>query len=157
MRTGGALAAASRLTELTTGSPFLVASALSTFAQSQPQPGGVPPLPSGEEPAYGLTNVQTFYVVQPMENLLFATADATEAYFPEHSLIVGADGSMRSTVEMNPGTVYTVVSSDTALSPSRLAKLAARAGLPATGRSCRPTSSSRRATTPGSLPSPAGS
>jgi transglutaminase-like putative cysteine protease len=116
--------AASRLTELTTGSPFLVASALSTFAQSQPQPGGVPPLPSGEEPAYGLTNVQTFYVVQPMENLLFATADATEAYFPEHSLIVGADGSMRSTVEMNPGTVYTVVSSDTALSPSRLAKLA---------------------------------
>jgi len=116
--------AASRLTELTTGSPFLVASALSSFSQAQAQPG-VPPLLYGGEPGYGLTNVQTFYVAVPMENLLFATADPTEAYFPEHSLIVGADGSMRSTIAMNPGTVYTVISSDTSLSPSILAQLPA--------------------------------
>jgi len=117
--------ASSRLTELTTGSPFLVASALSSFPQSQPAPDEVPPELYSGEPGFGTTNVQTFYVAVPMENLLFATADPTEAYFPEHSLIVGADGSMRSTIAMNPGTVYTVISADTALAPSLLAKIPA--------------------------------
>ena len=76
--------------------------------------------------------MQTFYVEAPIANLLFATADPTEVYFPEHSLIVGADGSMRSTIAMSPGTVYTVVSSDTTVAPSVLAKIA-----PITSRTAR--------------------
>ena len=117
--------ASSRLTELTTGSPFLVASALSSFPQSEPAPSEVPPELYSGEPGFGTTNVQTFYVAVPMENLLFATADPTQAYFPEHTLIVGADGSMRSTIAMNPGTVYTVISADTALAPAVLARIPA--------------------------------
>jgi len=68
-------------------------------------------------------NVQTFYVALPIANLLFATADPTEVYFPEHSLVVGADGSMRSTIAMTPGTVYTVISDDSEIAPSLLAKI----------------------------------
>jgi transglutaminase-like putative cysteine protease len=109
----------SKLTELTGGSPFEVGSALSTFAQQQGQQGG----PLWEDGDLGPANVQTFYVAEPIANLLFATPDPTEVYFPEHTLIIGADGSMRSTIAMNPGTVYTVISADTALAPSTLARL----------------------------------
>ncbi|MGA2530171.1 MAG: transglutaminaseTgpA domain-containing protein, partial [Acidimicrobiales bacterium] len=109
----------SKLTELTGGSPFEVGSALSTFAQQQGQQGAFP----WGEGGFGPTNVQTFYVAEPIANLLFATEDPTQVYFPEQRLIIGGDGSMRSTIAMNPGTVYTVISADTALSPSTLAKL----------------------------------
>lgn len=57
-------------------------------------------------------NVQTFYVAVPLPNLLFATSDPVEVYFPTHSLILGHDGSIRTTVAITPGTVYTVVSAD---------------------------------------------
>ncbi|MFZ2057510.1 MAG: transglutaminaseTgpA domain-containing protein [Acidimicrobiales bacterium] len=112
-----------RIVQLTTGSPFDVSSVLSSFDQAQGQMGGgmVPGL-YGDELGSGPANIQTFYVAQPIANLLFATPDPTEVYFPEHSLIVGADDSMRSTIAMTPGTVYTVVSTDTALAPSVLAK-----------------------------------
>jgi hypothetical protein len=113
----------SKILQLKTGSPFLVGSALSSFDQTLPPTGGVSPLQAEEGPIFGPVNVQTFYVAEPIANLLFATADPTEAYFPEHSLIVGADGSMRSTIAMSPGTVYTVISADTELAPSTLAKL----------------------------------
>jgi DNA-binding transcriptional regulator YdaS (Cro superfamily) len=114
--------ATSKLTELTGGSPFQVSAALSTFAQQQGQQSG---LGWGDGNYLGPANVQTFYVAEPIANLLFATPNPTEVYFPEHSLIVGADGSMRSTIAMNPGTVYTVISADTALAPAALAKLPA--------------------------------
>ncbi len=113
-----------RIVQLTAGSPFEVGSALSSFAQLQVQAGGrtVPSL-SDEGLEFGPVNVQTFYVAQPIANLLFATPDPTEVYFPEHSLVVGADGSMRSTIAMTPGTVYTVISTDTELAPGVLAKI----------------------------------
>ena len=109
-----------RILQLTTGSPFEVGSAWSSF----PQLGAatIPSLSNGEL-ASGPVNVQTFYVAQPIANLLFATPDPTEVYFPEHSLILGADGSMRSTIAMTPGTVYTVVSTDEELAPAVLAKI----------------------------------
>jgi transglutaminase-like putative cysteine protease len=66
-------------------------------------------------------NVQTFYVQAPLPNLLFATSDPAQVYFPAGSLVVGHDGSLRSTVAMTPGTVYTVVSADTEVAPSVLA------------------------------------
>ncbi|MGO9198561.1 MAG: DUF3488 and DUF4129 domain-containing transglutaminase family protein [Acidimicrobiales bacterium] len=66
-------------------------------------------------------NVQTFYVEQPLPNLLFATSEPVEVYFPARSLVIGNDGSIRSTVAMTPGTVYTVISGDDEVSPAVLA------------------------------------
>ena len=114
--------ATGRILQLTTGSPFEVGSAWSSFPALQ-DGGGMIAGPSDGELAFGPLNVQTFYVAQPIANLLFATPDATEVYFPEHSLILGADGSMRSTIAMTPGTVYTVISSDDELAPAALASI----------------------------------
>lgn len=75
----------------------------------------------------GSSNVQTFYVEQPLPNVLFATSIPAEVYFPAHTMAFGlCDNSMRSTIAMTPGTVYTVVSQDNEESPKQLA------GIPAT-------------------------
>lgn len=111
---------------LSTGSPFDVSQGLSDIAarQTEGRPGSAASaLGPGVEQVVGTTNVQTFYVEQPLANLLFATAQPNEVYFPAHSIVVGADGSLRSTVAMTPGTVYTVVSSDADLPPGELAKV----------------------------------
>lgn len=71
--------------------------------------------------AAGDTNIQTFYVEEPLPNLLFATSTAEQVYFPSHSLALGCDNSIRSTVAMTPGTVYTVISIDSEKTPSQLA------------------------------------
>ena len=117
----------SRFTALHTGSPFDVSSAMSSFPKVRGQLGGGSFLGAPGEPssgslalAFGPANVQTFYVEQQLANLLFATAQPTQVYFPAHSLIVGADGSMRSPIAMSPGTVYTVISADNAEPPSVL-------------------------------------
>ncbi len=124
--------ASSAFQTLQSGSPFDVGQLLTSYGDdpSEPPPrAGSGPSSfdeAGLDPGVydvGTTNVQTFYVMQPLANLLFATAEPTEAYFPAHSLIVGADGSMRSTVAMTPGTVYTVISSDTQQPPSVLAQI----------------------------------
>jgi transglutaminase-like putative cysteine protease len=111
--------ATSRFKTLNTGSPFDVSSALASFPQLQSQLGGgaAPDLIGDGGPDsiafdFEPANVQTFYIDQPLANLLFATSQPTEVYFPEHSLIVGGDGSIRSTIAMTPGTVYTVISAD---------------------------------------------
>ncbi len=116
--------ATGRILQLTTGSPFEVGSAWSSFPELEEGGGMVPGVSDGEL-AFGPLNVQTFYVAQPIANLLFATPDPTEVYFPEHSLVLGADGSMRSTIAMTPGTVYTVISSDDELAPAALARIRA--------------------------------
>ena len=67
------------------------------------------------------TNVQTFYVEQNLPNLLFATSVPQQVYFPARSLNVACDNSLRSTVAMTTGTVYTVVSADNEVRPSVLA------------------------------------
>jgi transglutaminase-like putative cysteine protease len=110
---------ASKLMALRSGSPFEVGTALSSMGEPADQAGPAPWSDGG----YGSLNVQTFYVAEPIANLLFATAEPSQVYFPEHSLIIGSDGSMRSTIAMSPGTVYTVISADTDLAPSALAKL----------------------------------
>lgn len=73
-------------------------------------------------PAAGGSNIQTFYVEQALPNLLFATSDPVEVYFPDRSLVLGCDHSIRSTIAMTPGTVYTVISADSEVAPSVLAK-----------------------------------
>ena len=88
--------------------------------------------PQGGTPVAGLafpggrTNVQTFYVEQTLPNLLFATTLPSLIYFPAHSLVFGCDNSIRSTIAMTPGTVYTVISQDTEAAPAQLV------GVPAT-------------------------
>ncbi len=66
-------------------------------------------------------NVQTFYVETSLPNIIFATAEPAQVYFPAGSLVLGNDGSIRTTVAMTKGTVYTVVSADTEVSPQVLA------------------------------------
>lgn len=68
----------------------------------------------------GGDNVQTFYVAQSLPNLLFGTSNPETVYFPAHSLVLGCDGSVRSTVAITPGTVYTVVSQDDELPLGKL-------------------------------------
>ena len=122
--------ATSKITTLRTGSPFDVSTAFSELAQHDQESEGPPNLlgPGSLAFAFQPANVQTFYVDQPLANLLFATSEPTEVYFPEHSLIVGADGSMRSTIAMTPGTVYTVISADSEEPPSVLAKIQPEGG-----------------------------
>lgn len=99
-----------------TGSPFLM-------PYEPPQGGSPTPRPSPV--TAGTQNIQTFYVEQPLPNILFATSQPTEIYFPDHSLVFGCDSSIRSTVAMTPGTVYTVVSQDTEATPAQLADVPA--------------------------------
>jgi transglutaminase-like putative cysteine protease len=97
------------------GSPF--------FVPVSPAAGG----PAGSFPyaSPGNTNIQTFYVKQPLPNLLFATSTPYEVYFDARTLDVGCDNSIRSTVAMTPGTVYTVLSADDEFSPSQLSSVPA--------------------------------
>ncbi|MHB8246779.1 MAG: transglutaminase family protein [Acidimicrobiales bacterium] len=90
-------------TELTGGSPFQL-----------------PPTATAGGPV--TTNVQTFYVEQPLPNLLFATSSPAQVYFPSHTLVLGHDGSIRTPVGITPGTVYTVVSEDAEVTPTVLAR-----------------------------------
>jgi len=99
------------VTEEDTGSPFQV--------PTTPDGGGTPVVRSSLDLG-GQPNVQTFYVLQPLPNVLFATSVPTQIYFPDHSLVFGCDNSVRSTVAMTPGTVYTVISQDTEVTPSEL-------------------------------------
>ncbi len=89
-----------RATRLTGGAPFSI------------------PLPAGS-PA-GAKDVQTFYVAQPMANLIFATAYPTQVWFPDKQLFIGDDGSIRTGVAMTPGAVYTVVSADDQATPAEM-------------------------------------
>jgi hypothetical protein len=95
-----------------TGSPF--------SAPAEPPQGGTPDAGGGYTSISGPSNVQTFYVEQPLPNLLFATSTAYQIYFPAHSLVFGCDNSIRSTIAITPGTVYTVVSQDSEETPSQL-------------------------------------
>ena len=89
------------LTKLTGGSPF--------------------DIPGAGNGAY-TTDIQTFYVEQPLPNLLFGTSQPAQVYFPTRTLVVGNDGSLRATVAITPGTVYTVVSEDDEETPAELAR-----------------------------------
>jgi protein-glutamine gamma-glutamyltransferase len=105
-----------------TGSPFLM--------PNEPVGGGTPTIGAPFIPG-GAENVQTFYVEQPLPNLLFATTAPSQIYFPAHSLVFGCDNSIRSTIAMTPGTVYTVISHDTEQTPSQLRDVPAGIAEPA--------------------------
>lgn len=94
-----------------TGSPFLM--------PYEPPQGGSP-VPSALPNATGTQNIQTFYVEQSLPNILFGTSEPSQIYFPGHSLVFGCDNSIRSTVAITPGTVYTVISQDSEATPAQL-------------------------------------
>jgi len=95
-----------------TGSPFLVPP---QFAEQYSNSSGT-------------VNIQTFYVEQTLPNILFATTEPSQIYFPTHTLVFApCDNSIRSTIAMTPGTVYTVISQDSEQTPAQLSDVPALA------------------------------
>jgi hypothetical protein len=106
-----------------TGSPFQM--------PSEPPTGGSPHYGTSSVPPPGRQNIQTFYVEQSLPNLLFATSAPALIYFPDHELVFACDNSIRSTIAMTPGTVYTVISQDNEATPAQLGGIATSAITPA--------------------------
>jgi protein-glutamine gamma-glutamyltransferase len=65
--------------------------------------------------------IQTIYVEKPGPNLIFGAASATKLYFPDKSVLVLPDGTMRAGVALGTGAVYTVVSKRPPADPVALA------------------------------------
>ncbi len=93
-----------RVQKLTGGSPFTIP----TYADQ------VANLSSGQE------DIQTFYVTSGGPNLVFHADDAQRVYLRARSVYVTADGTIASTESMGAGTIYTVVSNDSAAIPDQL-------------------------------------
>lgn len=64
--------------------------------------------------------VQTFTILRPSSNALFAAYRASELYFPARRVYIDPYGSLRSPSPLAPGTVYTVVSQRYPAVPERL-------------------------------------
>jgi transglutaminase-like putative cysteine protease len=69
----------------------------------------VPPPIEGRSPD-GRRVVTTFYVEQPLPNVVFAASVPDDLYFPAGSVSVDRYGSMRSPILLEPGLVYSVLS-----------------------------------------------
>jgi transglutaminase-like putative cysteine protease len=93
-----------RTEKVTGGSPFLIPT----------YPDQVAPLASGTE------DVQTFYLAQGGPNLVFHADNAQRVYLETHTVTVTPDGTITSGTSMGPGTIYTVVSTDSAATPAQL-------------------------------------
>jgi transglutaminase-like putative cysteine protease len=93
-----------RLQRITGGSPFTI-----------------PLLPDQvAELATGTEDVQTFYLADGGPNLVFHADNAQRVYLQTRAINVTLDGTIASTTSMGPGTIYTVVSSDTTATPAQL-------------------------------------
>jgi protein-glutamine gamma-glutamyltransferase len=65
--------------------------------------------------------IQTIYVEKPGPNLVFGAASASKLYFPDKSVLVLPDGTIRAGVALGTGAVYTVVSKRPPADPVALA------------------------------------
>ncbi|MHB1776215.1 MAG: transglutaminase family protein [Acidimicrobiales bacterium] len=99
--------------------------------------GSGPPFqipPAADQPSGGPLDYQTFYLAQGGPNLIFHADAADEVWFPARRLYVGPDGSIRASTTMGPGSIYTVLSTIDAATPSQLlaapSPSAAHDGLP---------------------------
>lgn len=54
--------------------------------------------------------VQTFYLQRPGPNLVFSAYQPSELWFPDNTVFVLSDGTIRAAVELGDGAVYTVIS-----------------------------------------------
>lgn len=105
-------------TVLNGGSPFQIPTPAAPPAPG-PASGQLSVQPVTQAPTQ--QNVQTFYVAATLPNLIFATADPVQVWFPDRKLYLGGDGSIRTAIAMTPGTVYTVLSADDQRTPPELA------------------------------------
>jgi protein-glutamine gamma-glutamyltransferase len=74
--------------------------------------GGSPfilPDPEGDA-LVGQQDIQTFYLSTTGPNLIFHAGDAHQVWFPAAGLVDSRDGTIRTSLGMGPGTVYTVES-----------------------------------------------
>jgi protein-glutamine gamma-glutamyltransferase len=81
--------------------------------------------------ASGPLDIQTFFLAQSGPNLVFHADQAERVYIQSRALLLPGDGTIVSSTSMGAGTIYTVVSDDTAATGSELQ----RATVP--GRSAR--------------------
>ncbi len=88
------------------------------------------PATSDDPPASsGTPDVQTFYLARSGPNLVFHTDQVERVYIQSRALFLTADGTIASTEAMDSGTIYTVVSDDSAATPAELRR-ATEAGTP---------------------------
>jgi hypothetical protein len=113
------------------GSPFAVANLQPAVASGGRAQSGAPSASSAQSCSNvssagvvsGSEDVQTFYVAEPLANVLVAAPDPTQIWFPSSQLYADLDdGSIRSPIAITPGTVYTVVSASTQQSPAVLSR-----------------------------------
>ena len=71
--------------------------------------------------AFQGSDIQTFYVEAPMANTVLGASQPATIWFPGSKLYVDqSDSSIRTGVAITPGTVYTVISSDSEQGPTTL-------------------------------------
>jgi protein-glutamine gamma-glutamyltransferase len=83
-----------------------------TDPQNRIVSGGSPfvlPVPDGDA-LVGKPDIQTFYLATTGPNLVFHAADAHQVWFPAQGLVVSGNGTIRTSLGMGSGTVYTVQS-----------------------------------------------
>ena len=76
---------------------------------SETLPINIPPTPT-DVGAQGGQLVQTYYLVRPGPNLIFAAHAPDQVYFGDRQLFQLPDGTLRAGVELSSSTVYTVIS-----------------------------------------------
>ncbi|MBW3537187.1 MAG: DUF3488 and transglutaminase-like domain-containing protein [Actinobacteria bacterium] len=77
--------------------------------RSETLPIRIPPTPT-EAGSEGSQLVQTYYLVRPGPNLIFAAHAPGQVYLADRQLFQLPDGTLRAGVELSSSTVYTVIS-----------------------------------------------
>ncbi len=83
--------------------------------------------PSGGTPDSS-TEIQTFYIQQPIPSLIFGAEHRSQVWFNGSSLYIGPGRSIRTGYSMGPGTIYTVVSHSNRATPAELAAVSRLSG-----------------------------
>ena len=76
--------------------------------------------PEGGMPASS-TQIQTFYIQQPIPSLIFGAEHRSQVWFNGNALYIGPGRSIRTGYSMGHGTIYTVVSDPNRATPAELA------------------------------------
>lgn len=97
------------------GSPFIISTQMDQMAGQ----------------ASGAADIQTFYLTDGGPNLVFHADNAQRIYLQTRGIWVTLDGTIASTSTMGPGTIYTVVSNDSAATAAQLRAITAT-GSPST-------------------------
>lgn len=69
----------------------------------------------------GQESIQTYYLAQPLPNLIFAEDTPEEIFFPDFRIFLGQGRTITTGVGMEQGTIYTVISRVVTPTPAQLA------------------------------------